>query len=110
MDVFNPGRKETVEINKPSTPDGKTYLLRVDGPFGTCADEVWNFDYIMMVAAGIGVTPYASLLKHIGHRYRNDKELRIKKVHFYWINREEGSWEWFSELLNSMCTKLRITC
>jgi NADPH oxidase len=105
MDVFNPARRETVEINKPTTPDGKTYLLRLDGPFGTCADDVWNYETVMMACAGIGVTPYASLLKHIGYRLHADKNLKIKKVFFYWINRDEGSWEWFSELLSKLETK-----
>jgi predicted ferric reductase len=36
-DTFNPGRKETLVIDKPYGPDGKTRLLRIDGPFGTSA-------------------------------------------------------------------------
>jgi predicted ferric reductase len=106
MDLLNPAKRHTVLIDKDTTPDGKTHLLRIDGPFGTAAEYIFNFESVMLVAAGIGVTPYASLLKHIKHRLQhNPSGLKIKKVNFYWINREEGSWEWFTELLNQIETE-----
>jgi hypothetical protein len=58
MDVFNPTRKETVVIDRPVAPDGMTTLLRIDGPFGTSADYVFSYKYCMLIATGIGVTPY----------------------------------------------------
>ncbi|KAL9643136.1 hypothetical protein ABK040_001626 [Willaertia magna] len=107
MEVFNPKQTQTVEINKPTTPDGKDYLIRIDGPFGTCAEYVYEFEHVMLIAAGIGVTPYSSLLKHF--KYRLDATsahqappLKIKRVSFYWINRDEGSWEWFSSILSQL--------
>ncbi|KAL0479450.1 NADPH oxidase [Acrasis kona] len=105
MDLLNPAKRSTLVIDKNTTPDGKDHLLKVDGPFGTAAEYVFQFDTVMLVAAGIGVTPYASLLKHIKYRMQHDPNgLKIKKVYFYWINREEGSWEWFTELLNQIET------
>jgi predicted ferric reductase len=105
MDFLNPAKRHTLVIDKDRTPDGKTHLLKIDGPFGTAAEYVFNFETVMLVAAGIGVTPYASLLKHIKYRMQhNSQGLKIKKVYFYWINREEGSWEWFTELLNQIET------
>jgi predicted ferric reductase len=106
MDLLNPAKRPTVVIDKDSTPDGKTHLLKIDGPFGTAAEYVFNFETVMLVAAGIGVTPYASLLKHLKYRMQHSSQgLKIKKVYFYWINREEGSWEWFTELLNQIETE-----
>ena len=110
MDVFNPAQRPTVEINKPTTPDGTDYLIRVDGPFGTCAEYCFDFEYVMLIAAGIGVTPYSSLLKHF--KFRLDAAasgqappLKIRRASFYWINRDEGSWEWFSDILNQLETE-----
>lgn len=95
----------SVTIDKPLAPDGKTRLLRVDGPFGTSADYVFDYEYVMLAAAGIGVTPYSSLLRQIQHKVQNEKNMKIKKVYFYWINRDEGSFEWFSDLLIELETQ-----
>eukprot|EP01080_Neovahlkampfia_damariscottae_P003020 gene3020-5030_t len=99
MDTFNPTRKETLVIDKPYGPDGKTRLLRIDGPFGTSADYVFEYEYVMLCAAGIGVTPYASLLRQIKHRKDTGQPMKIKKCWFYWTNRDTGSFAWFSEFL-----------
>jgi hypothetical protein len=50
------------------------------------------------------VTPFASILKHIRYRLENDTEheLKLKKVHFYWITREQDSFQWFGELLSDI--------
>jgi hypothetical protein len=40
-------------------------------------------------------------LKEIQWRLKNEKhKLRLKKVWFFWMNRDEGSWEWFVTFLN----------
>eukprot|EP00761_Pharyngomonas_kirbyi_P006350 gb/GECH01006356.1/.p1 GENE.gb/GECH01006356.1/~~gb/GECH01006356.1/.p1 ORF type:complete len:609 (+),score=143.17 gb/GECH01006356.1/:1-1827(+) len=104
-DLLNPTRNSTIVIDKPTGPDGKTHILRVDGPFGAPAEHVFDYPYIMLIAAGIGVTPYASILKHILHRKKTDDTLKTKKVYFYWINRDQGSWEWFSDLLTQLETE-----
>ncbi|EFC42111.1 predicted protein [Naegleria gruberi] len=106
MDLFNPKQHQTVVIDKPMTPDNKDYLIKIDGPFGTAADEVFDYETVVLIAAGIGATPYASLLKHFNYTLdlekRGGKPLKIKKCFFYFINRDHGSWEWFSNLLNEM--------
>jgi len=40
-------------------------LTQVDGPFGTASEDVLQFEVSLLVGAGIGVTPFASILKHI---------------------------------------------
>lgn len=99
MSTFNPEKKDTVVIDQPTTPDGSTYLIRVDGPFGTCAEDVWGFEFVVLIATGIGVTPYASLLKHIRERLHNEGNLKMKKCFFIWLNREGGSFDWFADVL-----------
>jgi NADPH oxidase len=39
--------------------------VAVDGPFGTATEDIFSYEVDIFVAAGIGVTPFASVLKHI---------------------------------------------
>ena len=45
-------------------PD-ESVVLQVTGPFGAPAQKVWGFDVLMVVGAGIGVTPFASILRSV---------------------------------------------
>ena len=57
----------------------------------------------LLVGAGIGVTPFASILKSVFYRLTNeDVSLKLKKVYFYWICPEPNSFEWFADLLLSL--------
>jgi len=38
-------------------------VLKIAGPFGAPAQNVWNFEVIMVVGSGIGVTPFVSILR-----------------------------------------------
>jgi len=40
-------------------------VLRLAGPFGAPAQKVWSFETVMIVGAGIGVTPFASILRSV---------------------------------------------
>ena len=42
-----------------------SFRLAVDGPFGTATEDIFSYEVDIFVAAGIGVTPFASVLKHI---------------------------------------------
>lgn len=42
--------------------------LAVDGPFGAAATDVFQYQISVCIAAGIGVTPFASILKSIWYR------------------------------------------
>lgn len=54
----------------------------------------------MLVGAGIGVTPFASILKSIWYRSNYpQKKTKLHKVYFFWICRDFGSFEWFRSLL-----------
>lgn len=41
---------------------------QVDGPFGSASEDVLKFEVSVLVGAGIGVTPFASILKSIWYR------------------------------------------
>merc|ERR1712187_928292 len=40
-------------------------VLGIAGPFGAPAQKVWDFNTLMVVGAGIGVTPFASILRSV---------------------------------------------
>lgn len=53
----------------------------MDGPFGTASEDVFSYEVVMLVGAGIGVTPFASILKSVWYKYCNNAtNLRLKKV------------------------------
>ncbi|XP_053554940.1 NADPH oxidase 1 [Bombina bombina] len=77
--------------------------LSVDGPFGTASEDVFQYEVSMLVGAGIGVTPFASILKSLWYKFQNeDQRLKTKKIYFYWICRETGAFAWFADLLRSL--------
>lgn len=43
-------------------------ILRVDGGFGAASEEVFEYETVMLIGAGIGVTPFGSILKNIQYR------------------------------------------
>ena len=85
-------------------PSIKRILPRVfiDGPFGSASEDVFKFEVAVLVGAGIGVTPFASILKSIWYRMnypQRKTRTRLRKVYFFWVCRDFGSFEWFRSLL-----------
>merc|ERR1712226_314010 len=77
--------------------------VAVDGPFGTASEDVYRYQSVMLCAAGIGVTPFASILKDIWYRYTSgDTELKTKKIYLVWICPDTNAFEWFVDLLKSV--------
>lgn len=55
--------------------------LAIDGPFGTASEDVFRYEVVMLVGAGIGVTPFASILKSVWYkRIQNNQDVFTKKV------------------------------
>ncbi|RKP11573.1 NADPH oxidase B [Piptocephalis cylindrospora] len=84
-------------------------VIHIDGPFGSASQDVFKYEVITLFAAGIGVTPFASILKSIWYRIHYPdgsgsmgRSMRLKKVHFYWICRDYQTVEWFQDLLRAL--------
>ena len=90
----------------------------IDGPYGAPSSAVFrDVDHAILVATGIGVTPFASILQSIMYRYWQARrkcpncehswseglhltsDFSLRKVDFIWINKEQQSFEWFLQLL-----------
>ena len=48
------------------------WMLKVfiDGPYGTSTREIFETEHAILIGAGIGVTPYASILQSVMYRYK----------------------------------------
>jgi len=77
--------------------------LRVDGPYGAPAEDVFENEIAILIGTGIGVTPWASILKNIWHlRSSPNPPRRLRRVEFIWICKDTSSFEWFQALLSSL--------
>lgn len=71
----NTAAKKTLEKKcSQETLDSRTFeqnlpkdavVLQLTGPFGAPAQKVWQFEVVMVVGAGIGVTPFASIMRSV---------------------------------------------
>ncbi|XP_021263366.1 NADPH oxidase 5 isoform X1 [Numida meleagris] len=86
----------------------------IDGPYGTPTRRIFASEHAVLIGAGIGITPFASILQSIMHRYRQrkqsspscetlrDEDMALRKVDFIWINRDQQHFEWFLDLLAAL--------
>ena len=55
---------------------------------------------ILLVAAGIGVTPFASILKTLARQAQTNRlETPLKRCSFFWICRDEREFQSFKDVL-----------
>ena len=52
----------------------------IDGPFGEGHQDWTNYEVSVLVGGGIGVTPFASILKELVHRFNIGARVECKKV------------------------------
>lgn len=76
--------------------------LRIDGPFGAPAEDVFKNEIAVLVGTGIGVTPFASILKTIFYKMQRKETEKLRRVEFFWICRDKQSFEWFQDLLKEL--------
>ncbi|XP_071015700.1 cytochrome b-245 heavy chain-like [Oncorhynchus clarkii lewisi] len=77
--------------------------MAIDGPFGTASEDVFGYEVVMLVGAGIGVTPFASVLKSVWYKHiQENQNVFTKKIYFYWLCPETQAFEWFADLLQSL--------
>ncbi|KAA1468692.1 NADPH oxidase [Dentipellis sp. KUC8613] len=94
-------RGDFVELD-PASSSRPLPVVRIDGPYGAPAEDVFNVEIAVLIGAGIGVTPFASILKHIWYRQRNGNLGSLRKVEFFWVCRDAPSFGWFQSLLSEV--------
>lgn len=91
--------------------------ISIDGPYGTASRRIFNSEHAVLIAGGIGVTPFASILQSLWFKYMKSlkkcakcnhewyddiDQKKLRKVDFIWVNRDYQSFEWFIELLGQI--------
>ncbi|KAH9658273.1 Respiratory burst oxidase [Citrus sinensis] len=119
------------EVCQPA-PAGKSGLLRaerennsrgfpkilIDGPYGAPAQDYKKYDVVLLVGLGIGATPMISIVKDIINNMKSEdnnlesgltvnnnnknSSFNTRKAYFYWVTREQGSFEWFKGIMNEV--------
>jgi hypothetical protein len=91
--------KGELQVGKDRGVDGKPLLL-VDGPHAAPAQHYSMYDHVMMIGAGIGLTPSCSILRSV-LKYKWKKGWKPALLRFYWVVRQSeiDSFLWFLEQL-----------
>ena len=77
--------------------------INIDGPYGAPAEDVFENEVAVIIGTGIGVTPWASILKNIWHvRAGPNPPRRLRRVEFIWVCKDTSSFEWFQALLSAL--------
>ncbi|KAI3773526.1 hypothetical protein L1987_48056 [Smallanthus sonchifolius] len=95
----------------------------IDGPYGAPAQDYKKYDVVLLVGLGIGATPMISIVKDIVNNMKAKEEeqnalengaplqknkpgsrsannFRTTRAYFYWVTREQGSFDWFKGVMN----------
>ncbi|KAM6937988.1 dual oxidase 2 [Xenentodon cancila] len=76
--------------------------LYLDGPFGEGHQEWIDFEVSVLVGGGIGVTPFASILKDLVFKSSIKSKILCKKVYFIWVTRTQRQFEWVSDIIREV--------
>lgn len=87
--------------DKHARGDAAPLVAHLDGPYGTPSNHIFQSRHAVLIGAGIGVTPFASVLESIVMRAqgKGQEPSALQKVHFFWLARDQYSFEWFTALL-----------
>ncbi|XP_045615867.2 dual oxidase 2 [Procambarus clarkii] len=103
--AVGPWTKKLIQVYQDQGPRTKYPQIYMDGPFGEGHQTWWDYEVVVLVAGGIGVTPFASILKDIAHKLQNSRTLlKTKKVIFLWTTRSQKQYEWMTDILREVET------
>jgi predicted ferric reductase len=81
----------TKRLFSTSQVNGEQIQLKVDGPFGANSLYFQDYETVVFVSAGVGVTPSLSILKDlVEKRSKGYATVRTRTIHFVWSIREIG--------------------
>ncbi|RVW26387.1 Respiratory burst oxidase-like protein C [Vitis vinifera] len=101
----------------------------LNGPYGAPAQDYKKYEVVLLVGLGIGATPMISIVKDIinnmkakeedkediqirvetipdhdngDRKKKNKRTFKTKRAYYYWVTREQGSFEWFKGIMNEV--------
>eukprot|EP00750_Incisomonas_marina_P017975 INCI2668.2.p1 GENE.INCI2668.2~~INCI2668.2.p1 ORF type:complete len:886 (-),score=109.95 INCI2668.2:1911-4568(-) len=107
LELYRINEKGERVVGKMTGVDGKR-LLRIDGPHSSPSQHFDAYHHTMLVGAGIGMTPCASILRG-ALKYKWRKGYDPKTLQFMWLVRhnEIASFQWFVSLLSRLISKVQ---
>ncbi|XP_062578537.1 dual oxidase 2-like isoform X2 [Saccostrea cucullata] len=94
--------RKTYDANKASSEDWTPPKVLLDGPFGEGHQDWYKFPVAVLVGGGIGVTPFASILKDIVHKTSQPIQFPCQKVYFLWVTRTQKQFEWLTDIIREV--------
>ncbi|KAG9129272.1 hypothetical protein Leryth_015661 [Lithospermum erythrorhizon] len=90
-------------------PQAKYPKIKIKGPYGAPAQNYKKFDILLLIGLGIGATPFISILKDLLNNgaksediNRTSEEKCPNRAYFYWMTREQESFEWFKVVMDDI--------
>ncbi|XP_036145613.1 dual oxidase 2 [Monomorium pharaonis] len=77
-------------------------MIHIDGPYGEGHQDWDKYQVAIMVGGGIGVTPFASILKDIVFKSNCNLNFGCKKVYFLWVTKTQKQFEWMVDILREL--------
>ncbi|KAK4315140.1 hypothetical protein Pmani_013613 [Petrolisthes manimaculis] len=101
--AVGPWTRKLAKIYTDMPPGHKYPKIYMDGPFGEGHQSWWDYEVVVLVAGGIGVTPFSSILKDIAYKLQTSRRLlKTKKVMFLWSTRSQKQYEWLTDILREV--------
>ncbi|AQK91753.1 Putative respiratory burst oxidase homolog protein H [Zea mays] len=110
-------RLETTVVAHGLAEDTRFPKVFIDGPYGAPAQNYRKYDILLLIGLGIGATPFISILKDLLNNIKSNEEMQSMhdtelgcsfktngpgRAYFYWVTREQGSFEWFKGVMNDV--------
>ncbi|CAF3834648.1 unnamed protein product [Rotaria sordida] len=102
-------------VNYPYTFNSNESIW-IEGPYSSSTSYTFDCEHVVLIGAGIGITPYAGVLESLMYQFREQQNKcqhchcinydheaiarrKLKKVDFIWVNRDVKNFSWFLQLL-----------
>ncbi|KAI1235278.1 hypothetical protein IHE44_0002920 [Lamprotornis superbus] len=112
LELNPPGKSQHWEQGSEpgETPRSCSVKCFLDGPYGTPSRRIFTSEHAVLIGAGIGITPFASILQSIMFRggariwfwdlvSAQAESFPRSQVDFIWITRDQQHLQWFLGLL-----------
>lgn len=81
-----------VASDSKATPSSCAFsnLLFAEGPYGHASEIFLRYDALLLVAGGIGITPFIAILRDLFHRYQAKERGLPKSIQLIWTMKRES--------------------
>lgn len=78
--------------------------VRLDGPYYSPCRRHTEFDNVIFVCSGIGITPFLSIIKDFAMQYMSVDYMFAfnRKIDIYWVSRNRQDIIWFEEIFSDL--------